>query len=230
MQDPTPAHVVAGGGGILSSVSSKPKLTRAEVLKSYKVQLREYRALQEEISPWTNAFRNRHGRKPTLADVEATKITWLKEKYKEYVVLRERLMSEIPILRKKLDVPQQASINSVGLTADDVVSALQRRKGSTSSPAQGTQIAERFTTALEYKRRLDKSARKDSDDQSNSNDDVQLLRGQKSTVPERVQNAMIAAMEYKKKAAVAGANGHAAAVDLQCGPSNEDVTLKKPEH
>jgi hypothetical protein len=42
------------------------------VLATYRNQLREYRALQEELTPWTHAFQQRHGRKPRLADVEHT--------------------------------------------------------------------------------------------------------------------------------------------------------------
>lgn len=35
-------------------------------------ELREYRALQGELAPWTSAFLNKHARKPRLADVEGT--------------------------------------------------------------------------------------------------------------------------------------------------------------
>lgn len=38
----------------------------------YRAALREYRALQEELTPWTQAFEERHGRKPRLVDVERT--------------------------------------------------------------------------------------------------------------------------------------------------------------
>lgn len=43
-----------------------------QVLATYRNQLREYRALQEELTPWTHAFQERHGRKPRLIDVEHT--------------------------------------------------------------------------------------------------------------------------------------------------------------
>ena len=35
-------------------------------------ELREFRALQGELAPWTAAFRDKHARKPRLADVEGT--------------------------------------------------------------------------------------------------------------------------------------------------------------
>lgn len=38
----------------------------------YRAALQEYRALQEELTPWTQAFEERHGRKPRLVDVERT--------------------------------------------------------------------------------------------------------------------------------------------------------------
>lgn len=50
------------------------------MLATYRNQLREYRALQEELTPWTQAFQQRHGRKPRLADVEHTgtsPVLWL---------------------------------------------------------------------------------------------------------------------------------------------------------
>lgn len=46
---------------------------QSTVLGSYKAELREFRALQEELEPWTQAFKEDQGRKPTLADVQATR-------------------------------------------------------------------------------------------------------------------------------------------------------------
>lgn len=57
----------------LSSRNSQPKsLTKSQIMTAYKAELREYRLLQEELGPWTQAFKAQHGRKPTLADVERT--------------------------------------------------------------------------------------------------------------------------------------------------------------
>jgi hypothetical protein len=41
--------------------------TRREVLNSYKSLLHEYRNLQAELQPWTEAFAEKTGRKPSLA-------------------------------------------------------------------------------------------------------------------------------------------------------------------
>ena len=44
----------------------------AKALEGYKAELREFRGLQRELEQWTGAFRAKHARKPSLADVEAT--------------------------------------------------------------------------------------------------------------------------------------------------------------
>ena len=59
------------GNGALSS----GRQMQSTVLSSYKAELREFRALQEELEPWTEAFKEQHQRKPTLADVQATRET-----------------------------------------------------------------------------------------------------------------------------------------------------------
>lgn len=47
-------------------------MTKSQIMTAYKAELREYRLLQEELGPWTQAFKAQHARKPTLADVERT--------------------------------------------------------------------------------------------------------------------------------------------------------------
>ena len=58
-----------------SGASSSGRQMQSTVLGSYKAELREFRALQEELEPWTEAFKEQHQRKPTLADVQATRET-----------------------------------------------------------------------------------------------------------------------------------------------------------
>ena len=59
----------------LSGRSSQgSSLTRTQIMTAYKAELHEYRALQEELGPWTTAFKDQHGRKPGLKDVEQTGI------------------------------------------------------------------------------------------------------------------------------------------------------------
>ncbi len=56
-----------------SGASGSGRQLQSTVLGSYKAELREFRALQEELQPWTDAFKEQHKRKPTLADVQATR-------------------------------------------------------------------------------------------------------------------------------------------------------------
>ena len=65
----------------------------------YKTLLRDYRRLQSELSPWMQAFEVQNGRKPRLADVETTQITWLVSTFKHYLLLRDKLLRDIPYLR-----------------------------------------------------------------------------------------------------------------------------------
>ena len=66
---PCPCRRRMSGGG----ASSSGRQLQSTVLGSYKAELREFRALQEELQPWTDAFKEQHQRKPTLADVQATR-------------------------------------------------------------------------------------------------------------------------------------------------------------
>lgn len=50
-------------------------------LRKYKQDLREYRALSLELKTWTDAFEEKHGRKPTEHDVKATRIPWLEDRF-----------------------------------------------------------------------------------------------------------------------------------------------------
>ncbi len=59
---------MSGGGA-----SGSGRQLQSTVLGGYKAELREFRALQEELQPWTDAFKEQHSRKPTLADVQATR-------------------------------------------------------------------------------------------------------------------------------------------------------------
>ena len=59
--------------GSSSGASSSKRQLQSTVLGSYKAELREFRALQQELEPWVEAFKEQHARKPMLADVHATR-------------------------------------------------------------------------------------------------------------------------------------------------------------
>ena len=87
-----------------SSSSSNPSVAVGGVLSNYMAGLRELRALQAELAPWTDAFREAHqGRKPGLADVHASGVPWIVAKYRQYVLLRERVLTDTQALRPRLE-------------------------------------------------------------------------------------------------------------------------------
>eukprot|EP00887_Chlorella_sp_A99_P006122 scaffold22.g6122.t1 len=147
----------AGGPGPgrprLGGLRVGPRQTQEQqqAIAAFKAQLREYRALQEELSPWTRAFVNKHGRKPALVDVQRTGIAWLIGKYKEYVLLRDRLFNDTSLLRARLaGVVQDVE----GSAEQDVPSAaasgtVLNANGPT--PAARSAAASRVAAALQYK-------------------------------------------------------------------------------
>ncbi|KAA6421606.1 MAG: hypothetical protein FRX49_08549 [Trebouxia sp. A1-2] len=146
----------------LSGRSSQGKsLTKTQIMTAYKAELREYRSLQEELGPWTQAFKAQHGRKPGLLDVERTGIAWLLDKFKAYVILRDRLLSDTSILRDKLEVaaPEVARGQSnenastsrpSGMKAASYAIKMNANAGS--AKRSQAQSAATFTAALEYRR------------------------------------------------------------------------------
>lgn len=146
----------------LSGRSSQGKsLTKTQIMTAYKAELREYRLLQEELGPWTQAFKAQHGRKPGLLDVERTGIEWLLDKFKAYVILRDRLLSDTSILRDKLEVaaPEVANGQSnanastsrpTGMKAASYATKMNANAGS--AKRSQAQSAATFTAALEYRR------------------------------------------------------------------------------
>ena len=90
---------------LMTSVSNAKRgklASKGQIMDEYMAMLREYRALKEELTPWTTAFAGQFGRKPRLADVERTGIAWLVSKYKQYNVLRERILGDTSRLRDRV--------------------------------------------------------------------------------------------------------------------------------
>lgn len=140
-----PSRFRSSSAGVSSSglkgVKGSRPATRTQVLATYRNQLREYRALQEELTHWTEAFAQRHGRKPRLIDVERTGIEWLIAKYKCYVMMRERLVMDTPQLRDKLMTAKPGA--GEALTSMD----------ESSSPSGGVSSgAARYAAAMEHRR------------------------------------------------------------------------------
>ena len=79
-----------------------PSMSRVTVAK-FTDELRRYKRLREDLKEWSNAFFAKSGRRPTVKDVERTGIDFLVKNFKEYVALRDKLMSQTPYLRGQME-------------------------------------------------------------------------------------------------------------------------------
>ena len=214
---------------------------------AFRAQLREYRALQEELSPWTKAFVGKHGRKPTLVDVQRTGIPWLVGKYKQYVLLRDRLFSDSSLLRSKLGPAGGAGAADAGGSASPgagegggvpASAAGLGMNANGPTPAARSAAANRFAAVMQYRlQRQEAEAAQQAGassallgeaaaaalgaDEPAASAPAQLphsLPHLAPGVPGRVRAAMQAAQEYRaKKAAATKAAANAAAAAAQAG-------------
>lgn len=87
-----------------------------------------------------------------MEDVEATQITWLVEKYKDYILLRQKLLADIPILRTKLEAAQADSINAIWPSTSSEDAGERAGKRNAAGQDSGNGIAERIALARVYRR------------------------------------------------------------------------------
>lgn len=189
---------MTGGGSGLKG--NKPKI--GAVLDQYKTLLREYRSLQEELQPWTAAFVARHGRKPRLGDVEATKVEWLINKYKIYTVVREKILSDTNRLR-----------DTMGGAAPDPSFFGGPARPAPAAGANGGDGAARLMAALNYKAK-NGSGRSPAPAQDAAaaaaaegfeDPPAAPLLPSMHGANERAKKALTAAMEYRKQKAIVSA-------------------------
>ena len=176
--------------------SAKRQAT-SQVLGEFKAELREYRALQDELSPWNDAFINRHGRKPSMGDVERTGISWLVTRYKRYVLLRERLFTQTHLLRRKLDSAAKA---------EDPKTVATKQNANRKSVEEMSEQASRLQAAAQY--RLDKAASLQgmqgdkAEDEMPAGGKLPALTNINSTQANpRIKAALQKAYEYRKQKA-----------------------------
>ena len=240
-----------GGSGDANGASpprgvAAMKRERSQALNAFKSELREYRSLQEELSPWTKAFLERHGRKPTTVDVQNTGITWLISRYKQYIYLRERIFTETSVLRSRLEGAGSMSgglvngnIDGGGMPTNKV--GPTNANGMTAEAKSA--VASRVATAMQYK--LKKNAIEQQQQQQQkeavdavgdaavsssvgSNNKVSGVIQTQAQAPPRVRQAMLAAMEYRKKTAEATkAKAVAAAVSAEAGWTQDRLAAIK---
>lgn len=182
-------------------INSAKKQASSQVLGEFKAELREYRALQDEISPWNEAFVDRHGRKPTMADVERTGIEWLVTRYKRYVLLRERLFTQTTLLRRKLDHVNPASEGKMNATRGSPSSQKTNANGPTIGELSAN--ASRLHAAAQYK--FEKSLQSSTKQTLSGHHEEKLAQSMPSSSTSssspRVREALNAAFEYRKNKA-----------------------------
>lgn len=176
-------------------VNSVRRQATSQILGEFKAELREYRSLQDELSPWSEAFVNRHGRKPTMADVERTGISWLVTRYKRYVLLRERLFTQTHLLRRKLD-------NAANTGLGGGTSYVEKQNANRKTLGEMSEQASKLQAAAQYK--LNKASRDEEGDGNSSDKDDAITRqinGMGSSTPSRVREALQSAVAYRKQKA-----------------------------
>ncbi|KAI3428144.1 hypothetical protein D9Q98_006528 [Chlorella vulgaris] len=204
----------------LSDGSGK-RLSRTQILNTFKSELREYRTLQEELSTWTAAFREKNNRKPNLMDVQRTGIPWLIEKFKQYVVLRDRLFSDTSVLRGKLQdaipdpeaVRRANSANASSSAPPSVggIGGMGPTNANGPNAVSRTAVASRFSAVMDYKMKrqaaLDAAAAAaavraaqpgEARAEDEGADPAAAARLMSSQAPPRVRMAMQAALEYRQ--------------------------------
>lgn len=167
--------------------SAKRQAT-SQVLDEFKAELREYRALQDELSPWNDAFVNRHGRKPSMADVERTGISWLVTRYKRYVLLRERLFSQTNLLRRKLDNAMNVDTNGTPVA--------NKQNANRKSLEEMSEQASKLQAAARYKLDRDGAGKEGPIEAA-----AKLTNINSTQANPRVKAALAKAMEYRKQKA-----------------------------
>ncbi|EFN58238.1 expressed protein [Chlorella variabilis] len=221
----------------LSDGSGK-RLSRTQILNTFKAELREYRTLQEELSTWTAAFREKNNRKPNLVDVQRTGIPWLIDKFKQYVVLRDRLFSDTSVLRGKLQeaIPDPESVRSSngGAPSQGMPSAagMGPMNANGLNTNERSALASRFAAVMDYKLQAKQAARPAGAVGGPSaaagpaaaaaaEEHPLAARVTGSQAPPRVRMAMAAALEYrqqKAQATKAAADAAAAAARASRSP------------
>ena len=140
----TPSAPVKSGKSSVSSSERTARLTKLIAMKkstsrsekmassSVKVnqfssELSQYTRLRNELASWSEGFEESKGRRPTLKDVQNTRIPWLIESFQEYVRLRNKLIAEAPnvrgevgkIAKQTLPSPRSLPSGQITLSIDD---------------------------------------------------------------------------------------------------------------
>ena len=94
-----------------------PKTAKVTVAK-FTNELKAFTQLRDDLSDWSDNFLARNGRRPTVKDAERTGIDFLIRSFKEYVELRDRLMSQTPYLRGQMEDVAKETLPTPRVTRD----------------------------------------------------------------------------------------------------------------
>ena len=110
------------------STSRLEKMASSSVkVNQFSSELSQYTRLRNELASWSEGFEESKGRRPTLKDVQNTRIPWLIESFQEYVRLRNKLIAEAPnvrgevgkIAKQTLPSPRSLPSGQITLSIDD---------------------------------------------------------------------------------------------------------------
>lgn len=110
------------------STSRSEKMASSSVkVNQFSSELSQYTRLRNELASWSEGFEESKGRRPTLKDVQNTRIPWLIESFQEYVRLRNKLIAEAPnvrgevgkIAKQTLPSPRSLPSGQITLSIDD---------------------------------------------------------------------------------------------------------------
>ncbi|KAL6771031.1 hypothetical protein ACKKBF_B33650 [Auxenochlorella protothecoides x Auxenochlorella symbiontica] len=203
---PAPPAPLAGPGAG-GAVRAAPPATKQGVLQSFKAELHHFRRLQEALRPWVSDFEARAGRKPTMQDVQAAGVPWLLERYRHYILLRQRLFHGAGSVRGSLDggvvaggpggapVPQQNP--KAKATATDRLAAALEYRSRQAAAAGGLPGA--GGAAGQAVGGRDEAAAAAEGPGPAPPAGLERAQGLGPGASTRVRSAMLAAMEYKAK-------------------------------
>jgi len=115
------------GSAPLSLHEPPGELTQRQAAR-FAADLRKFRRLKQALQPWTESFVERHGRRPTRADVAASDIEWLQKTYRDYMLARNKLILEVPHVRGELAV-QACDVLGTCKAAQRMTSSTQKEQG-----------------------------------------------------------------------------------------------------
>eukprot|EP01026_Neomeris_dumetosa_P016364 TRINITY_DN1621_c0_g1_i1.p1 TRINITY_DN1621_c0_g1~~TRINITY_DN1621_c0_g1_i1.p1 ORF type:complete len:289 (-),score=47.45 TRINITY_DN1621_c0_g1_i1:481-1347(-) len=173
---------------------AKPKDNSAQlqIIDACRGDLQQYKKVRALVKPWMESFTKNNGRQPTLSDLNEVEEPQLRSDFKSYLLLKDKLFTELPQLRQKLDT---ANLNNGPVTQ---LGGLGNVINCNAQQNENQGRASRFLSALEYKAQQRKNKSTSDKSQLDKQDSLDRMSKLLPAASPRVRKAMMAAMEYKK--------------------------------